>query len=110
MFTRESTEYERLCSLDVLGVDYRGEDDQLDVYTNEVSVPWITGAEVSNTNKIPSRKRLENVERKLVRNEELKSDYEKIVLEAAYWKSRVLYTSQASSKRERYNDQSEDGV
>ena len=94
MFTRESTEYERLYSLDVLGVEDRGEDDQLDVYTEfqesitrgsdgryEVCVPWITGAEVSNTNEIPSRKRLENVERKLRRNEELKSDYEKIVLE-----------------------------
>ena len=94
MFTRESMEYERLYSVDVLGVEDRGEDDQLDFYTEfqeritrgsdgryEVSVPWIAGAEVSNTNEIPSRKCLENVERNLRRNEELKSDYEKIVLE-----------------------------
>ena len=73
MFTRESTEYERLYSLDVLGVEDRGEDDQLDVYTEfqesitrgsdgryEVCVPWITGAEVSNTNEIGNASRMSN--------------------------------------------------
>ena len=32
LFTRESSEYERLYSLDVLGVEDRGENDQLDVF------------------------------------------------------------------------------
>ena len=36
----------------------------------EVGVLYVLGAELSNTNKITSRKRLENVERKLRRNED----------------------------------------
>ena len=32
LFTRESSEYKRLYSLDVLGVEDRGENDQLDVF------------------------------------------------------------------------------
>ena len=32
MYVRETDQYERLYSLDVLGVEDRGEDDQLDVY------------------------------------------------------------------------------
>ena len=57
MFTRETNEYERLYSLDVLGMEDPGEGDQLDVYREfqesittrndgryEVSVPWIPGA------------------------------------------------------------------
>ena len=34
LFTRESSEYERLYSLDVLGVEDRGENDQFDVLGN----------------------------------------------------------------------------
>jgi hypothetical protein len=64
MFTRETNEYERLYSLDVLGMEDRGEGDQLDVYREfqesittrndgryEVSVPWKPGAELVNSNK-----------------------------------------------------------
>ena len=63
MFTREPSDYERLCSLDILGVENRGENDQLDVYREfqeditktiegryEISVPWVTGAIMSNSN------------------------------------------------------------
>ena len=94
MYVRETDEYERLYSLDVLGVEDRGEDDQLDVYKEfqesiskrsdgryEVGVPWIPGAKLSNTNEEPSRRRLHNVERKLKRNEELKFEYDNIVHE-----------------------------
>ena len=94
MYVRETDEYERLYSLDVLGVEDRGEDDQLDVYKEfqesiskrsdgryEVGVPWIPGAKLSNTNEEPSRRRLHNVERKLKRNEELKIEYDNIVHE-----------------------------
>ena len=94
MYVRETDEYERLYSLDVLGVEDRGEDDQLDVYKEfqeniaktsdgryEVGVPWIPGAKLSNTNEEPSRRRLHNVERKLKRNEELKVEYDNIVYE-----------------------------
>ena len=31
MFTKESSDYEKLCTLDILGVEDRGENDQLDV-------------------------------------------------------------------------------
>lgn len=88
MFTRETSDYEILYSLDVLGAEDRGEDDQLDVCSqfrenivkrrdgqHKVGVPWVLGAELSNTNEMASRKRLENVERKLRRNEDLKIEY-----------------------------------
>ena len=91
MFTRETTDYEKLYSLDVLGVEGRGEDDQLDMCSefrentikkndrrHEVGVLWVLGAELSNKKEMASRKRLENVERKLRRNEDLKIEYEKI--------------------------------
>ena len=81
-------------SLNILGVEDRGEDDQLDIYKEfqegiskrsdgryEVSVPWIPGAKLSNTNEEPSRRRLHNAERKLKRNEELKIEYDNIVYE-----------------------------
>ena len=54
MFTRETSDYERLYSLDVLGVEDRSENDQLDVHRDfreniiktsdgryEVAVPWV---------------------------------------------------------------------
>ena len=75
LFTRESSEYERLYSLDVLGVEDRGEYDQLDVFREfkenvtrqedgryNVNVPWIPGMELTETNEAQSRKRLYNVE------------------------------------------------
>ena len=68
LFTRESSEYERLYSLDVLGVQDRGEHDQLDVFREfkenvtrqevgrykkryNVNVPWIPGMELTETNE-----------------------------------------------------------
>ena len=78
MYVKGVTEYERLYSLDVLGVEDRREDDPLTVYTEfqeninkradgryEVSVSWIPGAVLLNTNEEPSRRRLRGVERKL---------------------------------------------
>ena len=94
MYLREVNHYEKLYSLDVLGVEDRGENDQLDVLRDfkesvvrredgryEVGFPWIPGAILSNTNESLSRKRLENVERKLSRNEELRGEYNGIVEE-----------------------------
>ena len=62
-FSRETSDYERLYNLDVLGFGDRGEDDELDVYsefkenivrkrngTYEVSIPWIPGAKLHGTN------------------------------------------------------------
>ena len=94
MFVKETSNYEKLYSLDVLGLEVRDEDDQLQVYSDfkenvtrrddgryEVSVPWILGRKLYNTNEQPSRKRIANVERKLTENPELKEKYEEIVQE-----------------------------
>ena len=92
MFTRETSDYERLYSLDVLGVEDRGENDQLDVMKEfhenicrkedgryGVNVPWVPGAKLTKTNELQSRKRLHNLERKLENKESLKQEYTKIV-------------------------------
>ena len=95
MFAKETSfDYERLCSLDVLGVEDRGQDDQLQVYEDfkenivrrvdgryEVHVPWIPGSKLSGTNEQASRGRLANVERKLSKDPVLKEKYEEIVKE-----------------------------
>ena len=94
MYLREVNDYEKLYSLDMLGVEDREENDQLDVLRDfkesvvrredgryEVGFPWIPGAILSNTNESLSRKRLENVERKLSRNEKLRGEYNDIVEE-----------------------------
>lgn len=94
MYLREVSDYEKLYSLDVLGVKDRGENDQLDVLRDfkesivrredgryKVGFPWIPGATLPNTNETLSRKHLENVERKLSRNEKLKEEYDCIVKE-----------------------------
>ena len=72
----------------------RGENDQLDFLREfkesvvrredgryEVGFPWIPGTSLPNTNETLSRKRLENVERKLSRNERLKEEYNGIIEE-----------------------------
>ena len=87
MFVKETSDYEKLYSLDVLGVEDRGEDDQLQVYSDfkenvtrrdngryEVSVPWISGSELYNTNEQQSRKRIAGVGRKLRRNPKMKEE------------------------------------
>ena len=92
MFASERSDYEQLYSLDVLGIEDRGEKDQSTVYAEfrenikrkedgryEVAVPWIPGAELTNTNEEPSRKRLHNVTRKLRQQPKIKEEYEKIV-------------------------------
>ena len=89
MYTKElDSHYEKLYSLDVLGVEDRGENDSSVVLTEfkenivvnsegryEVQVPWIPGAEMTHTNEQPSRRRLENVERALTRNSKLEAEY-----------------------------------
>ena len=92
MCMREICDYEKLYSLDVLGVQDRGENDQLDVLKEfkdditrredgryEVRVPWIPGSTLESTNEQPSRRRLQNVNKKLIQNPELKKEYEKII-------------------------------
>ena len=94
MYMREVNEYDKLYSLDVLGIEDRAENDQLDVLRDfkesvarkqdgrhEVGSPWITGATLTNTNEALSRKRLANMERKLSRNEKLKGEYGGIIEE-----------------------------
>ena len=91
MYMRELNDYEKLYSLDVLGVEDRGENDQLRDFKEsvvrkqdgryEVGFPWIPGATLTNTNGAISRKRLENVERKLSRDEKLKGEYGGIIEE-----------------------------
>ena len=84
MFVRERSDYEQLYSLDVLGVEDRGEKDQSEVFAEfqenitrkkdgryEVAVPWIAGAELTNTNELHSR-RLHNVSKKLKQNQQLR--------------------------------------
>ena len=76
MFFKETSNCDKLYSLYVLGVEDRGEDDQLQVYSDfkenvtrkdngryEVSVPWIPGSELYNTNEQRSRKYIAGIER-----------------------------------------------
>ena len=94
MYVKEVSDYEKLYSLDVLGVEDKGEDDQSDVLSSfkesvkrgvdgryEVSVPWIPGSSLSSTNEQPSRRRLIRVEQKLSQNPKLREEYGKIVRE-----------------------------
>ena len=94
MHMREVNEYEKLYSLDVLGIEDRGGNDQLDALRDfkgsfvrkqdgrhEVGSPWIPGATLTNTNEALSRKRLANMERRLSRNEKLKGEYGSIIEE-----------------------------
>lgn len=81
MFVRELNDYERLYSLDVLGVEYRGKNNQLgvlkefkdDVTRQEegryrVRVLWIPGSTLTSTNEQASHKRLQNINKKLIQN------------------------------------------
>ena len=92
MYLRKTCDYKKLYSLDVLGVEDRGEGDQLDVLNEfrenvtrrtdgryEVRVPWIPGSYLVNTNEEPSRKRLAGVERRLSHNPKLKEEYQGII-------------------------------
>ncbi|CAB4010517.1 Hypothetical predicted protein [Paramuricea clavata] len=92
MFTREIYDYKQLYSLDVLGVEDCGENDQMQVLAEfrenitrqedgryQVSIPWIPGSKLTTTNEQPSRRRLFNVNKKLAKDENLKQEYEKII-------------------------------
>ena len=46
-----------------------------------MNIPWILGAEITETNERPCRKRLLNVERKLRQNKQLQTSYKEIVEE-----------------------------
>ena len=92
MFTRDVNDYEQLYKLDVLGVEDRGENDQLQVLTDfgesvtrqedgryQVSIPWIPGSKLTSTNEQHSQTRLGNVNKKLAKDEGLKKEYKRIV-------------------------------
>ena len=87
-FSRDTSDYERLYNLDVLGVRDRGEDDELDVYTEfkdnivrkhdggyGVNIPWIPGAKLDGTNEEQSWRRLQNMDMKQRQKEQLKAEY-----------------------------------
>ena len=93
-FSKDVHECQQLYSLDVQGVEDRGEDSQLDVHKEfkenivrdkngryEVQVPWIPGAQLSETNEAQSRLRLKRVVRRLENDAELRKDYEKIIVD-----------------------------
>ena len=92
MYCRDVSDYQMLYSLHVLGVEDRGEDNQLDVYTEfnetivrdkegryQVDVPWIPGALLTETNEVQSKKRLRSVTKKLNQDLGLKAEYRNIV-------------------------------
>ena len=92
MFTSETSDYERLYSLNVLGVEDRSENDQLDVHRDfreniiktsngkyEVAVPWVPGATLPSDNLEQSWKRLNGVWRKINEDDNLKGEYEEII-------------------------------
>ena len=94
MYLREIHDYEKRYSLNVLGVEDRGENDQFDVLRDfkeniarrddgryEVNFPWIPGVELSSTNEVLNRKHLQNVERRLLKNQNLREEYADIIEE-----------------------------
>lgn len=77
-YVKGTSDHEKLYSLDVFGVEDRGQDDQLQIYEDfrenivrrddgryEVNVLWIPARELSGTNEQAIRVRILNVERKL---------------------------------------------
>lgn len=94
LFTTEVVDYEKLCSLDILGIEDRKENDQEEVLLEftesitrdadgryEVGIPWIEGSELKGTNREQCKRRLNNVERKLRLDEELSKGYDAVVKE-----------------------------
>ena len=95
MYVKETEkDFERLYSLDILGIEDRGENDASDIHYEfnenitqdingryEVKIPWIPGQEIKESNEAQSRSRLRNVERKLSRNPELREAYQNIIKE-----------------------------
>ena len=92
MYLRESSDYEKLYSLDVLVVEDREENNQLDIHSEfkenvcrtsegryKVNVPWIPRSKLTETNEDQSRKRLFGVEKKVRHHEEVQREYTEIV-------------------------------
>ena len=85
MYVSDTKDYERLYSLDILGVEDRSENDPSEVHKElieniqidaqgryEVEIPWIPGNTVTESNEVQSRKRFKNIERKLEKDPALK--------------------------------------
>ena len=91
MFTRDTSDCEKLFSLDVLGVEDRGDTNseilnefkenitRKDDGRYQITFPWISGRKPTDTNEQQSRKRLQYVNRKLDKTPELKQEYDDIV-------------------------------
>ena len=92
MYVSDTKDYERLYSLDILGVKDRSENDPSEVHKEfveniqinaqgryEVRIYWIVGDMVTENNEVQSRKRLKNIERKLEKDPALKETYQEIV-------------------------------
>ena len=85
----------------------------------EVGIPWVPGAEISENNELQSRKRLQNVERKLERNPKIESifynkdeevkEWDTLLSRKSYWTTlrigawvlRFVNNSKAKKKSER---------
>ena len=85
--------YQMFYSLDVLGVEGRGEDDQSAVYAEfnetivqnsegryEVNIHWIPGAQLTETNEAQSKKRLRSVAKKLKQDLHLEAEYQNNII------------------------------
>lgn len=70
----------------------------------QVEVPWFPGSTLTSTNEQASRERLPNVNKKLVQNQKLKEEYEKIIKDqprdgiierprGVKWRARLLHAS-----------------
>ena len=82
-FSRDTSDYKRLYSLDVLWVRDRGEENIGRKHNGryEVNIPWIPEAKLDGTNEEQSRKRLRNMDMKLRQKEQLKAEYTHIIEE-----------------------------
>ena len=82
-FSRDTSDYKRLYSLDVLWVRDRGEENIGRKHNGrcEVNIPWIPEAKLDGTNEEQSRKRLRNMDMKLRQKEQLKAEYSHIIEE-----------------------------
>ena len=71
----ENEGFGKHCSLDILGVEDRGENELSDIHKefkenivrskygrHEVKIPWVPGSKIAESNKAQSRSRLKNVE------------------------------------------------
>ena len=79
LYTTEVSDYKKLCSLDVLGIEDRRENDQDEVVMEfteniarkadgryEVNIQWMEGSELRETNFEQSKRRLRSVDKHLI--------------------------------------------